>query len=153
MCVYIYMHTHIKIWWWWWGICIYIYTRIYLSIYMTCMSKYVHLLNFVIVIYTIFIYILDIQTITSWHAHNNIYTTMYIYICLISYSTCQSSHQWIFIYWTWHQGLIPKTNRKASKILVVAHSYGAPNLVNLLKVEASSRERLAAVAFTVAGLG
>ena len=38
--------------------------------------------------------------------------------------------------------------RKASKILVVAHSYGAPNLVNLLKVEETARQRVTAVAFT-----
>lgn len=39
----------------------------------------------------------------------------------------------------------------ASRVLVVAHSYGAPNVVHLLKAEASFRERLAAVAFTDGG--
>merc|ERR1712039_178428 len=40
---------------------------------------------------------------------------------------------------------------KASSILVVAHSYGCPAMVNLLKVEASARERIHALAFTDGG--
>eukprot|EP01062_Namystynia_karyoxenos_P024258 TRINITY_DN19440_c0_g1_i1.p1 TRINITY_DN19440_c0_g1~~TRINITY_DN19440_c0_g1_i1.p1 ORF type:complete len:370 (+),score=116.08 TRINITY_DN19440_c0_g1_i1:83-1111(+) len=40
---------------------------------------------------------------------------------------------------------------KASKVLVVAHSYGGPQVANLLKTTPSARERIAAIAFTDAG--
>ena len=37
---------------------------------------------------------------------------------------------------------------QASCVLVVAHSYGAPNMVHLLKVEPEARERVSALVFT-----
>eukprot|EP00435_Cladocopium_sp_Y103_P063933 s8_g25.t1 len=67
-------------------------------------------------------------------------------ICGKSITGSESPHRHLMTLWKSYLD-----TAKASKILVVAHSYGAPNLVNLLKVEASARERLAAVAFTDGG--
>lgn len=39
----------------------------------------------------------------------------------------------------------------ASRVLVVAHSYGAPNVVHLLKTEPHSLQRISAIAFTDGG--
>mmetsp|Transcript_21356 Transcript_21356/g.40190 ORF Transcript_21356/g.40190 Transcript_21356/m.40190 type:complete len:332 (+) Transcript_21356:39-1034(+) len=55
----------------------------------------------------------------------------------------ESPHQHLCTLWKSYISTAP-----ASCVLVVAHSYGAPTMVNLLKVEPEARSRISALAFT-----
>ena len=71
-------------------------------------------------------------------------------IPLGSHKIVPSMNCWLQITESLKPSLSVLATRNASQLLVVAHSYGGPSMVHLLKAEPKAREKISALAFTAA---